>query len=559
MKKFLTVLCFVLFAAAVSAACKKNGNEEITLAKPQGFVLHETVLGWEPVDHAGRYELYVENRTYTTEKPEYDLSFLFFPGDYTIQVRAIGEGENIYSSAYSDFTYTVAEAEQEEPTPGLQYVLLPDRSGYEVSRGRANISGRLVIPDEWYDLPVTKIADRAFEARFSAPNRVTRSVRLPKHLKEIGGGAFSCCAALQQIELPPEVRVIGDGAFGNCYALQKINISPKVCVIGDAAFDACYQLARIELPPSVTTIGKAAFRDCYNLSYIQMSDNVRTIGEQAFTSCQKLEAISLPEGIERIEQRTFLGCFNLRWIGIPETVKQIEDDFWKVPWVEEMTGDFITVNSVLIKYRGTAEVLKESDFDPSIDSIGARAFMDSKVKEVNFPDRINYMGWGTFYECDTLERVKLPGMITFIPKNCFYECKKLTAIEAGENLQTIKYSAFEGTDSLGFLKVWNGVTTIEMCGLYGIRNIVLPKSIEKIEKYAFSINPAVNLYYEGTEAEWNGFLTVNGNEFLHENSQVYFFSERDPEQSGMFWHWVNGEPVIWEISETGESGAENAA
>lgn len=190
MKKFLTVLCFVLFAAAVSAACKKNGNEEITLAKPQGFVLHETVLGWEPVDHAGRYELYVENRTYTTEKPEYDLSFLFFPGNYTIQVRAIGEGKNIYSSAYSDFTYTVAEAEQEEPTPGLQYVLLPDRSGYEVSRGRANISGRLVIPDEWYDLPVTKIADRAFEARFSAPNRVTRSVRLPKHLKEIGGGIF---------------------------------------------------------------------------------------------------------------------------------------------------------------------------------------------------------------------------------------------------------------------------------------------------------------------------------------------------------------------------------
>ena len=330
-------------------------------------------------------------------------------------------------------------------------------------------------------------------------------------------------------------------------------------MIGDAAFDACYQLARIELPPSVTTIGKAAFRDCYNLSYIQMSDNVRTIGEQAFVCCQKLEAISLPEGIERIEQRTFLGCFNLRWIGIPETVKQIEDEFWKVPWVEEMTGDFITVNSVLIKYRGTAEVLKESDFDPSIDSIGARAFMDSKVKEVNFPDRINYMGWGTFYECDTLEKVKLPGMITFIPDHCFYECKKLTAIEAGENLQTIKYSAFEGTDSLGFLKVWNGVTTIEMCGLYGIRNIVLPKSIEKIEKLAFSKNPAVNLYYEGTEAEWNGFLTVNSNEFLHENSQVYFFSERDPGKNGTYWHWVNGEPVIWGISETGESGAENAA
>ena len=306
-------------------------------------------------------------------------------------------------------------------------------------------------------------------------------------------------------------------------------------------------------------LNKGAFRDCYNLSYIQMSDNVRTIGEQAFVCCQKLEAISLPEGIERIEQRTFLGCFNLRWIGIPETVKQIEDEFWKVPWVEEMTGDFITVNSVLIKYRGTAEVLKESDFDPSIDSIGARAFMDSKVKEVNFPDRINYMGWGTFYECDTLEKVKLPGMITFIPDYCFYECKKLTAIEAGENLQTIKYSAFNGTDSLGFLKVWNGVTTIERNSLYGIRNIVLPKSIEKIEKYTFSKNPAVNLYYEGIEAEWNGFLTVNGNEFLHENSQVYFFSERDPGKNGTYWHWVNGEPVIWGISETGESGAENAA
>ena len=106
--------------AAVSAACKNNENKEIILAKPQGFALRETVLSWEPVEYAGRYELYIENKAYTTEKTEYDLSFLTIPGDYVIQVRAVGEGENIYSSDYSDFTYTIAEIEQEEPTPGLK-------------------------------------------------------------------------------------------------------------------------------------------------------------------------------------------------------------------------------------------------------------------------------------------------------------------------------------------------------------------------------------------------------------------------------------------------------
>ncbi len=529
------LLCFVIFAAAVSAACKNNENKEIILAKPQGFALRETVLSWEPVEHAGRYELYIENKVYTTEKTEYDLSFLTIPGDYVIQVRAVGEGENIYSSDYSDFTYTIAGIEQEEPTPGLKYTLLPDESGYEVTKDRADISGRVVIPDEWCGLPVTKIADGAFGGWQLKPNRLTQSVRLPKYLKEIGEYAFSYCIALQQISIPSEVSVIGADAFKNCERLTKI-----------------------ELPPSVTTIGALAFFDCLELRTFWMGENVRSIGERAFAGCEKLASICLPYGLEKIEMGTFTACHKLRWLDIPETVNRIEDDFYNVPWVDDQPGDFVYVNSVLVKYRGNAEVLRESDFDPATESIGACAFRNSTVKEVYFPDRIEYMGWGTFFECDTLEKVKLPAMLTFIPENCFYKCKKLTTIEAGENLRTIKNRAFDYTDSLRFLKVWNGVTTIERCGLRGLKNIVLPKSIKKID-HGFLEYTIINLYYEGTEAEWNDFLSVNGDDFLRENVQVYFYNETKPEKNGVYWHWVNGEPVIWEISETGESGSENAA
>ena len=118
------------------------------------------------------------------------------------------------------------------------FTLINSNSEYEISAANVNkLSGSIVIPDSYKDLPVSRVASKAF---FNATN--ITSVFLPDSIKEIGDWAFRSCSDLEIIRIPEGLEIIGDWAFRDCEKLLRIEIPASVTVVGEWAFHSCNSL-----------------------------------------------------------------------------------------------------------------------------------------------------------------------------------------------------------------------------------------------------------------------------------------------------------------------------
>lgn len=82
-----------------------------------------------------------------------------------------------------------------------------------------------------------------------------------------------------------------------------------------------------------------------------------------------------------------------------------------------------------------------------------------------------------------------------------------------------------------------------------ISRLIIPTSVEQItfvfghaatgvyaEYYA-------NVYYEGSKSEWDARFVQPDNPKAF---GLYFYSESEPVETWDYWHYVNGEPEIWQ-------------
>lgn len=93
------------------------------------------------------------------------------------------------------------------------------------------------------------------------------------------------------------------------------------------------------------------------------------------------------------------------------------------------------------------------------------------------------MGDNLFTQCYKLMNVKLPQSIDHISAGMFQNCLMLAGIEISQGAESIGGSAFASCSAL---------TTV-----------IIPDSVTKIETAAFSDCPLRDIYFTGTEAQWN--------------------------------------------------------
>jgi len=108
----------------------------------------------------------------------------------------------------------------------LSFTLINSNTEYEVSRGTA--TGDIIIPATYLGLPVTKIADNAFD-RFGNPWLLTSMV-IPEGIKIIGQNAFRSYS-LTSISLPATIERIEAYAF-TFAQITTIQIPAHVSLIG---------------------------------------------------------------------------------------------------------------------------------------------------------------------------------------------------------------------------------------------------------------------------------------------------------------------------------------
>lgn len=317
----------------------------------------------------------------------------------------------------------------------------------------------LAIPDS-----VTDIASMGFMMMPAAAKVV-----LPKGITEIKPASFETCPKLSSISIPSGVTKIGENAFGGCSKLAQVVFekdSNKKCAlktIGNSAFLNCQGLTSLNIPAGVIEIGEKAFRSCKNLVSLsfEQESTLNTIGNSAFSGCSKLTDILIPSSVTTLGESAFSGClslYNVLFLG--NGIKEIPDSAFE-------NCSFSDIN-----------------IPEGVEVIGKNAFADCHLVEVQLPLSLKEIKEGAF---SYLNCIIIPdGASCKFNAEQFKDCL----------IKAVYYQKIDGNYRAEYL---DGLTLIDNKSLHGlpsdskpyVTEIVVPASVEKIEKYSF--NGAENL------------------------------------------------------------------
>ena len=439
----LYVLLLVVAAGCVLAACSKEKPQQ--LPAPSNLHIENDALIWDAVENATGYIVYFNDAEYKINKNRFNVSFITEEGSYEINVSATGDGKRFCNSETTKYTYIIDIDEPEPPatpTPNLKYTLLEDESGYEVSKGTADLTGKIIIPDYYRGLPVKKIAEEGFSiiTLFGpAINDKTTGIQFPETLEEIGSSAFVSFKKITEINIPDGVKKIGNSAFKFNNALKKVNL-PK---------------------------------------------QLRSIGASVFYNCESLEKISIPDGITQIEGYLFYGCSSLSEIQWAEKIESFGDYVvYGTAWLAAQPDGLVVVNDKFVcGYNGCPNG-GMVNVPYNIQHIAGGAFKGTKLVYITIPEHVT-LGICVFAECDTLETVILPGDLKNITSRSFYNCTALKNVTLPEGLTTIHNTAFNGCSALTSIDLPLSLEIISGFYMCGLKSIVIPEGYTEIAEQAF--------------------------------------------------------------------------
>ena len=380
--------------------------------------------------------------------------------------------------------------------------------------------------------------------------------------------AFTDCTLLTSVTIPDRVTIIGNSVFYKCDALESLIIGSGVTSIGDGiiyyeSYDA--KLKSVYYGGSVEewntiAIGKYngnltdATRYYYSATapleegnfwhYIEDVPTVWTYTTVTFD-------LNAEEGSDTLESTKYYygitctlptlqrpGYIFKGWtldnsvetpVIFTDAVWQITDDtiaftaVWEAD--SQMTGFTFTTKAVVVG-GGTQNSCTITGYTGS-------------GGDIVIPNGVTTIGKGIFQFNNSITSVVIPDSVTTIGDNAFDQCESLKTVTFGTNSQltTIGGSAFSFCPNIESISISDSVTSIGKNAFY----------------YCNSLS---TVYYGGTAEEWADIsIDSTGNDKLT-SATVYYYSETEPALNedetaydGNYWHFVEGEIVIW-VKET---------
>lgn len=172
--------------------------------------------------------------------------------------------------------------------------------------------------------------------------------------------------------------------------------------------------------------------DDQDVTELIIPDGVKWIAESAFEYNDHLESVVIPDGVISIGEGAFSECTSLRHLIIPETVTYIGvDAFDCTAWMNNYPDDFVIINHILIKYRGSIQNAPEELHIPDgVYFINDKllAYTDWQFKKLIFPDGLKSIGEMAFSHCTALEEIHLPDSIEEIGYDAFESCRLMKRV-----------------------------------------------------------------------------------------------------------------------------------
>lgn len=169
-----------------------------------------------------------------------------------------------------------------------------------------------------------------------------------------------------------------------------------------------------------------------------------------------------------------------------------------------------------------------------------RVFQDlsGSVRKVVIEDGVKNVGSGVFFRLENLTDVTIPDSVTSIGVDSFNYCTALESITLPETVTFIDTGAFANCHSLKKFKFPSGITCINDWMFHnstGLTSVVIPASVTRIGVVVFEgCTSLQDIYYEGTEEQWNQIDIGNSNSSLANATIHYNYSGTEEEPSKEF-------------------------
>lgn len=518
------------------------------------------------------------------------------PNDLTVTLSYGGYRPNSYAfknigkrfSVILDNSWTSLTDSCFESTPitSIEFSETVTNIGHRAFYGCSNIQS-ITIPNN-----VVIFGEDVFDRCYNLA-----SINLPSNLTYIPAGMFSYCTALKTFVIPSGITRIDSTAFSGS-GLSAILIPSSVTQIKTSVFSGTslknvfytgtkaqwnsisvdsyntdLSTAEIEYESSVTSLSQVSDS---NYSYVLTNDNrvcdfrtvdksmnefnfetdlpgltISSLADYAFRDCVNLPAIAIPSGVKNIGQLSFYGCTNMSAIAIPKSIKTIQYNVF---------SEYDRLQMIL--YEGTEEEWNQISISSSGNTTLNNAVVVCGCEGITGFTRVSNDKC-TYYVTNTGLVVnfclnnksltefdfatELPGLTVLgLAKNAF-NGTQLTSINLPDSIVCIPYCAFmTSTHLTGLLKVPQNCERLDYSAFAntGYTSAIIPVKVKKIDEYVFD-GDAMNIYYEGTETQWNQIDYNSSGNYGINDGTIYFYSELEPSESGNYWHYVGGVPTVW--------------
>ncbi|MCH5211348.1 MAG: leucine-rich repeat domain-containing protein [Oscillospiraceae bacterium] len=141
----------------------------------------------------------------------------------------------------------------------------------------------------------------------------------------------------------------------------------------------------------------------------------------------------------------------------------------------------------------------------SITSIGDCAFENCHLlSDIYIPENVCFIGEWAFAQCYSLKKVIIPDAVTWLEPSVFENCTSLCEVIIPNTVTYIAPKVFNGCTSLEKLSLPTGIEYIDLSFIDydSLKSIYIPKSIKHISYHVLSSLALTDIYYEGTEEDW---------------------------------------------------------
>ncbi len=374
------------------------------------------------------------------------------------------------------------------------------------------------------------------------------SIALPQSLRVLSG--TFCDSGLKSIIIPDKVELIEDFAFSNTQ-LETVVIGDGVknVSIGYGVFSYCLKLKEVIIRENVKSIGESAFSDCIELTDVIIDYGVKKIEYKAFSNCTKLTNITIPDSIEFIKYNAFDNCPSIAY-NVYEGMNYLGNE--EKPYLvlcSSAGGDKLVAHSDTKIFKSEALLNEEN------------------ITEICIGPNVEYINSDAIVGMDGVTKITVDenNQKFYSAGNCLIEKETKTIIQAfccsvipsDGSVTAINMDIFSHLGTLEVIYIPKGIktVTVEFSYCASLTAIIIESDITKIQVTGNDNNGKFNVFYCHAREEWRSNII----EFLYNVNSIikpvdeftnsathYLYSQNEPEYDGNFWHYVDGEIVIWE-------------